>query len=139
MNAQRGSGSLLAVIILLMMSATLLHATRIQLDDALGLLADERQFYLQYSRAASALVWGGEQNWTINAAGWVCKADPVYGRACLSMQGENSLLLRGDAGSGTLAHYRWVAPTGSAGRIRSVPHGWIDYCPLALPAACQPE
>ncbi|MFU9138826.1 DUF2509 family protein [Erwinia tasmaniensis] len=139
MNTQRGSGSLLAVIILLMMSATLLHATRTQLDNALGLLADERQFYLQYSRADTALAWGGEQHWLINAGGWVCKADPLYGRACLSMQGENSMLLRGDAGSGTLAHYRWVVPIGSMGRIGPVLHGWIDYCPLSVSEACQPE
>lgn len=60
------------VIMLLLMSAAMLNATRKQMEGALSLLAGERIFYQQSSQATSAMNWGGQQHWSA-LTGWQCK------------------------------------------------------------------
>lgn len=128
MDAQRGSGALIMVIILLLTGTVLLNATRRQLSDSLSLVNDERFYIQQYARAASALAWGERLTWT-DEAGWRCQVQQNYGwRACVLSQ-PTGTLLRGDSGSGTLSLFRWVSHQ-PGGSVRAVPHGWLDYCPL---------
>lgn len=131
---QRGSGALLMVIIILLMGTLLLNATRRQLSDSLSLVADQRLYLQQQASAASALAWGGRLRWD-REAGWQCQQITAYAwRACLQRL-PSAILLRADSGPGTLAWYRWVAERAGNG-VRALPHGWLDFCPLAEKGAC---
>lgn len=129
------------VLLILLAGAALLHATRQQLDGALALVADERQFLLEHHQALSALAWGARLAWPPRQ-GWQCQRQPQFGwHACLLRQDNGAALLRG-AGSAAvgeaLALWQWLTP-GEAGRWQARPQGWLDYCPLALSARCQPD
>lgn len=131
---QRGSGALLMVIIILLMGTLLLNATRRQLSDSLSLVADQRLYLQQQASAASALAWGGRLRWD-REAGWQCQQITAYAwRACLQRL-PSAILLRADSGPGTLAWYRWVVERAGNG-VRALPHGWLDFCPLAEKGAC---
>ncbi len=135
MHSQRGSGALLMVIIILLMGTVLLHATRRQLSDNLSLVSDERHYILEFTDAASALAWGERLTWRGTEEGWSCQRQPKYAwRACV-LNHDRGRLLRGDSGSGTLSLYRWVSSL-TGGRIRALPHGWLDYCPLPDRSQC---
>jgi len=134
MHAQQGSGALIMVIILLLMGTALLHATRRQLSDNLSLVTDEQRYIQQYTGAASALAWGEHRLWR-EVEGWHCQQQMPYAwRACVQNH-PSGILLRGDSGSDTLSLYRWVTRLPD-GRIRALPHGWLDYCPLPERSQC---
>lgn len=124
------------VIILLLMSAALLNVTRRQMENSLSLLSGERVYYQQVSQAISALNWGGHQRWSSHT-GWVCKTvDSLAWRACLLQQQPS--LLRADSGNGTVALWQWVEQS-LTGDLKKVPHGWLDFYPLAEDKLCQPD
>ncbi|MGE9551574.1 DUF2509 family protein [Erwinia amylovora] len=135
---ERGSGAMIMVIVLLLMSAALLNATRRQVDDSLSLVADERQYFQQASRALSALAWGEQQSWP-GQQGWQCKTlvSPAW-RACLLEQEKLPVLLRGDGGSGTIAFYQWLERS-TVGSLEKIAHGWLDFCPLPDEVGCEPD
>lgn len=132
---QRGSGALIAVMIVLLMGTLMLHATRLQLSDAMSLVGDERRYIQQFTGAMSALAWGERLRWPA-AQKWQCQHQTEYHwRACVA---SSLLLLRADSGPGTLALWRWIRP-GDNGAIHPQPHGWLDFCPLAAGEACHVE
>lgn len=134
---QQGSGALTGVLILLAMSAALLHATRGQLATSLALVADERQFIRQFNQAESALAWGKQQSWSGQNAVRECRTERDYGwRACLESITAQRALLRGDSGAGTLAHYQWLEVNEETKIWQTAPHGWIDFCPLTPTERC---
>ncbi|MEW5288452.1 DUF2509 family protein [Erwinia papayae] len=137
-RAEQGSGAMIMVIILLLMSAALLNATRHQMKDSLSLLAGERIGYQQSSEAVSALNWGMQQQWG-DQMGWQCKVRGASGwRACLLQQQQQPALLRADSGSNTIAFWQWVQRSEN-GYLQAVPHGWLDFCPLTEERRCQPD
>lgn len=140
MKAQQGSGALLMVVLMLLMSAALLNATRRQLDASLNLVADERHYLRQASLAASGLEWGKTVKWAATAE-WHCRKalHQPAGRACFKITEKDEALLRGDSGSNTLAFYQWVTRNEQNGSLYSQPHGWLDFCPLAKEEACLPD
>lgn len=133
MDSQQGSGALLMVIIILLMGTVLLHATRRQLSDNLSLVDDERHYILEYTDAASALAWGERLTWR-KAEGWSCQIQPHYAWRVCVLSHSSGTLLRGDSGSGTLSLFRWVSL--NDGKIKAIPHGWLDYCPLPDRSLC---
>lgn len=138
LQQQQGGGALIMVIILLALSAALLNATRKQLDDGLGRVNDERHYLQQTTQARSALSWGTQQAWP-NRQGWQCQRENAEGwRSCLTAVNNQRELLRGDSGPDTLAQYQWVARVG-ASSLKALPHGWLDYCPLAEEEGCHPD
>lgn len=135
---QQGGGALIMVIILLALSAALLNATRKQLDDGLSRVNDERQFLQQRVQASSALSWGTRQRWPV-APEWQCQRENASGwRSCLLTVNDPRELLMGDSGPGTIAQYQWVARPGAMS-LKPLPHGWLDYCPLAEEEGCYPD
>jgi hypothetical protein len=135
---QAGS-ALLMVIILLALSAALLGATRRQLDRSLSRTGDERHYLHQTSQALSALAWGSQQAWPASA-GWQCRQERAAGwRSCLYQAESSPALLRGGSGTATVALYQWVRWNRESGRVVAVPHGWLDYCPLAEKERCDPD
>lgn len=139
MTAQQGSGALMMVILLLLMSAALLQATRRQMEQSLSLVVDEGGYLQQTSLAVSALRWGETERWP-SVQRWSCRtANQSAWRACFIVLKTGGALLRGDSGSGTLAIYRWVKRNDENSAISALPHGWLDYCPLASEESCLPE
>lgn len=135
LSSQRGSGALIAVITILLMGTLMLNTMRHQLEDSMSLVADERNYFQQITRAISALAWGQRQRW-VAAEAWHCQHEVDYHwRACLQPE---QRLLRADSGPGTLALWHWVSLR-SNGSLQAQPHGWLDYCPLADEAACYVE
>ena len=135
MHPQQGSGVLIMVVILLLLGAALLHSTRQQLSDNLSLVMDEQHYIRQYTQAASALAWGEQVRWPYPSERVACQQQMQYGwRACLQLL-QSGMLLRADSGPDTIALYRWVTRR-SADKIRAIPHGWLDYCPVAASELC---
>lgn len=136
---QQAGGALLVVMLLLALSSALLNVTRQQLDAGLNRVVDERQFMQQTALAMSALSWGASISWP-PGAGWQCQHVPAGGwRSCLGRAEEERELLRGDSGVGSVALYQWVSVRDPEGRVRVLPHGWLDYCPLSEEARCDPD
>ncbi|CAK9884337.1 MAG: hypothetical protein XXXJIFNMEKO3_00719 [Candidatus Erwinia impunctatus] len=139
MNGQRGGASLTAVVLLLLLATGLLHAFQQQAMGSLHLVADEKHYIQQALMADSALAWATRVEWREIVSGWRCQTERESGlRACISQPYPERILLRGDTGEGTLAHYRWVRWFSSRGAVNWQPHGWLDYCPLSDARLCEP-
>jgi hypothetical protein len=146
MNAggQRGGSTLAAVMMLLVMGLMLLNAQHRQLDSALLLAADEKQYLQAYNQAASALSWGVAQSWPIGRLatnGWWCQQTGEL-RACAKLSSQAGMVLvRGDAQMSRgepLRLYQRTQPDGSGGDIalRAETGGWLDFCPEKKQADC---
>lgn len=132
---QCGNSALGMVIMVLLMGSATLHVSRYQLTQNMSLLADERQHILDYYQAQSALRWGATLSWP-SGSKWQCQQENTFGwRSCLWHDEQTGALLRGEGEGRDLALWHWVEKEGD--RLRLLPHGWLDYCPLA-PEQCQP-
>lgn len=129
---QKGNSALGMVLMILLMGSLTLHASRERLEQGMSLVADERQHYQDFWAAQSALQWGLTLSWP-QAQG--CQQERRQGwESCLQKVSDERALLKGRAAAGELALWRWVAKEGY--RLRPLPHGWIDYCPLATAKLC---
>lgn len=132
---QGGNSALGMVILVLLMGSATLHISRYQLAQGMSLLADERQYILDFYQAQSALRWGSTLSWP-PGEGWQCRQEKTFGwRSCLRRDEQGRALLHGEGDGRELALWHWAENQGD--RLRLSPHGWIDYCPLA-PEQCQP-
>ena len=129
------------VVLILLLGSGLLYATRQQLDVALSLVADERQYLLDYHQALSALAWGKQLNWS-HQQGWRCQQQTQFGwRACLLRLDNGEALLRGTglaAAAEALALWQWLE-LAHGERWQPLAHGWLDFCPLSQSASCSPD
>lgn len=137
MLQQRGASVLAMVVMILLAGSLLLQGSQRQLSAGIAGLGAAQRFVRQFADASSALHWGAQQRWRMQAR-WHCQVAAGWPwRACLRLTGDGEALLRGDSGPGTLALWHWV--TSQSGSIRLQPQGWIDYCPLQREADCGPE
>lgn len=134
---QQGNSTLGMVMMLLLLGGVTLHATRQQLSRSMVLVADTQHYFQHHSQAQAALRWGVQQQWS-PAEGWQCQQwTTAQWQSCLlRREGGYGLLSARQAGS-ALWLYRWVELRGA--RVLALPHGWIDFCPLAAPEACPGE
>lgn len=131
---ERGSSALGMVLMLLLIGSVTLHASRRLSEQGMRLLTDEQHAITDFWRAQSALQWGFSLRWpgseTVH-----CQQDDRHGwRSCLQRGEKDDVLLKGEASDRGMAVWHWVRLQGS--QVIALPHGWIDYCPLAPPAAC---
>lgn len=131
---QKGNSALSMVLIVLLMGSLTLHASRARLEQGLTLVADERRYFQAWLAAQSALSWGLTLSWPAAHAAGCQQARPQGWQSCLRRIDDARGLLKGQAIDSELALWRWVAWEGD--RVRPLPHGWIDYCPLATPDRC---
>lgn len=132
---QKGNSALGMVLMILLMGTLTLHASREKLEQGMSLVADERQHIYDFWAAQSALQWGLMQSWP-EAQTQGCQQERQQGwESCLQKVSDERALLKGRAAESELALWRWVAKAGS--RLKPLPHGWIDYCPLATASLCQ--
>lgn len=131
---QTGNSALGMVLMILLMGSLTLHASREKLEQGMTLVADERQHINDFWAAQSALQWGLTQSWPVTQSQG-CQQERQQGwQSCLQKVSDERALLKGRATESELALWRWVATVGN--RLRPLPHGWIDYCPLAAPKHC---
>ncbi|MCZ4060319.1 DUF2509 family protein [Pantoea sp. LMR881] len=131
---ERGNSALGMVLMILLMGSLTLHASRKMLSQGMLLVADEQHFIQHFWRAQSALQWGMTLHWP-GAERPFCQQDSHAGwRSCLQRGEDGQLLLKGEASGSEMAVWHWVSAQGQ--RIKALPHGWIDYCPLAKPEQC---
>lgn len=138
-HGQEGGGAMMMVLMLMSLSAALLHANYALLSNGLNSVADEQRYIVQTTSASSALAWGLQQAWEETPA-WQCQgAASQPWRACLGAKEETRELLRGDSGPGTVAWFRWVERREQDALLHKLPGGWIDFCPLKEEEACVPD
>lgn len=131
---QHGSSAPGMVLMILIMGSLTLNASRTLLDRGRGLVADEQQHYKDFWAAQSALRWGMTLNWPVVRERVCQQHTPLHWRSCLQDTDNGRMLLKGERTGSELALWHWVER--QENRIRALPHGWIDYCPLAAPERC---
>lgn len=146
MYRQQGSGTLVAVMLLLAMGLLLLTAQQRQLDNALLLAADQQRYLKAYNQAASALSWGLAQQWpqdAVQAARWHClpiTTDAL--QACVRRSSRSDVIVvRGGgevAGAEPLWLYQLATGVNQSGAIRLIAQkgGWLDFCPEKRVSDC---
>jgi len=134
---QQGNSTLGMVMMLLLLGGVTLHATRQQLSRSMVLVADTQHYFQHHSQAQAALRWGVQLQWS-PADGWQCQLwTTAQWQSCLLRREEGYGLLSARQAGSALWLYRWVELRGA--RVLALPHGWIDFCPLAAPEACPAE
>ncbi|MCE0489714.1 YgdB family protein [Pantoea sp. Mb-10] len=134
---QQGNSPLSMVLLLMLLGGITLHAMRTQLSQNLQTVGDEQHYHKDYWQAHSALEWGRTQRWP-KAEGWQCQSWPAeQWQSCLLRTEDNYGLLSGRGEDRALSLWRWVSLETEVPQAAA--HGWIDFCPLATPAACMPQ
>ena len=140
---QHGSGSVTAVVMLLVFGLLLLNALHRQLDDALLTGNSEQRYLRAYNQALSSLNWGLSHTWKIVPSSiplWHCEERPGLAvRACIKPTIKRGLfLIKGESKAlswqGPILLYQQVVSekqfTG-AGKYKMVAtaSGMLDFCP----------
>lgn len=132
---QQGNSALGMVLLVLLMGSLTLHASRDRLEQSMSLVADERQHIKDFWAAQSALQWGLSLSWPETQT-QRCQQERQQGwQSCLQKVDDERALLKGQATKSELVLWRWVEAKGK--RLKPLPHGWIDYCPLASANLCR--
>lgn len=152
---QRGSGALVAIMLLLVLGLLLLNSLHRQLDSVLLLSNNESRYLLAYNQALSSLNWGLSRTWAISLSPgsklskstllskvslWHCEEQAEQGvKACIKpatsrgffvMKGESQVF----AMQSPVTLYQRVVPknplikTGK-NKMVGVIHGMLDFCP----------
>ncbi|MDQ9185586.1 DUF2509 family protein [Cronobacter sakazakii] len=99
--------------------------------------ANESAAIKAFNAALSALALSQSQRWVFTPQ-WQCQTLPeVKGRACVR-QMQTYLLVAAEGAEENavpLTLWRWAQPDGD--RLRFMPHGWSDFCPLTEAKQCQ--
>ncbi|WP_435927677.1 DUF2509 family protein [Dryocola sp. BD613] len=138
MRRQRGSSSLAFVLLLFSLGMLMLNGLQQQLNQQQQSVASEINLLKQYSEAASALAWGGQQRWQATSS-WQCQQQAMAWRACILSTDKGETLMAAQKLSAEdenpVTLWRWGSLEDS--RWRAAPHGWLDFCPFREAARCQ--
>lgn len=138
MNArEKGMSTIAMVLALLLLGSLMLGGLQQQLDSRFGRAANESAAIKAFNAALSALALSQSQRWVFTPQ-WQCQMLPeVKGRACVR-QMQTYLLVAAEGAEENavpLTLWRWAQPDGD--RLRFMPHGWSDFCPLTEAKQCQ--
>lgn len=131
MNRESGVASLALVLLLLVLGTLILTGLNQQLTTFSILVGGESRSIQQQAAVQSALEWGRVQRWSLQPD-VQCKQRQTQ-RVCLRVLNETRVLLIAGEGEQLL----WRGGEITDGRIRFLPHGWSDFCPLRESALCQ--
>ena len=131
MNRESGVASLALVLLLLVLGTLILTGLNQQLITFSILVGGESHSIQQQAAVQSALEWGRVQRWSLQPD-VQCKQRQTQ-RVCLRVLNETRVLLIAGEGEQLL----WRGGEITDGRIRFLPHGWSDFCPLKESALCQ--
>ena len=131
MNRESGVASLALVLLLLVLGTLILTGINQQLTTFSILVGGESRSIQQQAAVQSALEWGRVQRWSLQPD-VQCKQRQTQ-RVCLRVLNETRVLLIAGEGEQLL----WRVGEITDGRIRFLPHGWSDFCPLKESALCQ--
>ncbi|WPU23840.1 YgdB family protein [Cedecea neteri] len=135
---EKGSSSLLMVLMLLAVGSLMLSGLSRQLGAQRFEVAAEIQFIKNQTGARSALAWGEKQSWRLQKA-WQCQTEPRnHWQACLRLtdKGEALLAASGVISGGTLPITLWRWGVLQKGRLVASEQGWLDFCPLLNEELC---
>ncbi|MCT4715429.1 DUF2509 family protein [Enterobacteriaceae bacterium H18W14] len=137
-NLQRGSSSLVFVLLLLSLGILMLNGLQQQLNQQQKAIASEISFLKYYVDAVSALAWGGQQRWQATRQ-WQCQQQGKEWRACvlLTEKGETLMAAQKLPGQDQLPLTLWRWGSLEDSRWRAAAHGWLDFCPIREDAQCQ--
>ncbi|EPU0990782.1 DUF2509 family protein [Cronobacter turicensis] len=125
------------VLALLLLGSLMLGGLQQQLDSRFGRAANESAAIKAFNDALSALALSQRQHWQFTPQ-WQCQTLPEgNGRACVR-QMQSYLLVTAQGvqeNTSSLTLWRWAQADGE--RLRFMPHGWSDFCPLAEAKQCQ--
>jgi len=130
-NRESGVASLALVLLLLVLGTLILTGLNQQLITFSILVGGESHSIQQQAAVQSALEWGRVQRWSLQPD-VQCKQRQTQ-RVCLRVLNETRVLLIAGEGEQLL----WRGGEITDGRIRFLPHGWSDFCPLKESALCQ--
>jgi len=130
-NRESGVASLALVLLLLVLGTLILTGLNQQLTTFSILVGGESHSIQQQAAVQSALEWGRVQRWSLQPD-VQCKQRQTQ-RVCLRVLNETRVLLIAGEGEQLL----WRGGEITDGRIRFLPHGWSDFCPLKESALCQ--
>nr|WP_276590995.1 DUF2509 family protein [Enterobacter cloacae] len=119
------------VLLLLVLGTLILTGLNQQLTTFSILVGGESHSIQQQAAVQSALEWGRVQRWSLQPD-VQCKQRQTQ-RVCLRVLNETRVLLIAGEGEQLL----WRGGEITDGRIRFLPHGWSDFCPLKESALCQ--
>ncbi|WP_426346441.1 DUF2509 family protein [Cronobacter universalis] len=125
------------VLALLLLGSLMLGGLQQQLDSRFGRAANESAAIKAFNAALSALALSQSRDWAFTPQ-WQCqRVSEVKGRACVrQMQTYVLVAAEGmEENAVPLTLWRWAQPDGE--RLRFMPHGWSDFCPLAEAKQCQ--
>lgn len=131
MNRESGVASLALVLLLQVLGTLILTGLNQQLTTFSILVGGESRSIQQQAAVQSALEWGRVQRWSLQPD-VQCKQRQTQ-RVCLRVLNETRVLLIAGEGEQLL----WRGGEITDGRIRFLPHGWSDFCPLKESALCQ--
>ncbi|WP_312741749.1 DUF2509 family protein [Cedecea neteri] len=136
---EKGSTSLLMVLMLLAVGSLMLSGLSRQLSAQRFEVAAEIQFIKNQTAARSALAWGEKQRWQPQRT-WQCQFESLnQWHTCLYLTDKGEALL---AASGSVAGpmlpftlWRWGVLQGN--KLVASAQGWLDFCPLLDDDLCK--
>lgn len=132
MNRQRGMSSMALVLLLLLLGSLMLHGLNVQLSSHLWRVNSEIKGIRHAAEVQSAMEWARQQTWA-SATALQCKQpDGLNVRSCLRLFADGSALLIVESAGIAL----WQRGEVEGVKVRFLPQGWSDFCPLKEEALC---
>ncbi|GKX63536.1 YgdB family protein [Pragia fontium] len=148
LKRQQGYSTIVMVMLLMLFGTLMLKGLNGQLTTQVRIYADERRYFRAYYQAVSSLSWGLAQPWIGLNANWQCRRSENIGlTSCAKQLSDSQVLLRGEGSGGahplplTLFQLAEVKPgniTSLEIKLKPLPYGRIDFCPLKTAVECQP-
>ncbi|WP_342323748.1 DUF2509 family protein [Kosakonia sp. BYX6] len=133
MNRQRGMSSLALVLLLLLLGSLMLNGLNQQLTSHIWRVNHENQGIRYAAEIHAAMEWARRQPWLPQPVQQCLQPAGQNARSCLRIFADGSALLIVANAEATL----WRLARVENNKVRFLPHGWSDFCPLQEAALCQ--
>ena len=133
MNRQRGMSSLALVLLLLLLGSLMLNGLGQQLKSHLWRVNQENQAIRNAADVHSAMEWARRQAWLPQPALQCLQLSGQSVRSCLRIFADGSALLIAANAQAIV----WRLGQVEQNKVRFLPQGWSDFCPLQESALCQ--
>lgn len=152
---QKGTGTLISVLIIFTVGLLLLTALQRELEGAFNISGQERFYLKAYNQAASSLSWGVSKQWPLRSLsqrtsrrhqGWYCETEQINQlKSCIKPMLEIGIfLIKGESILGNRSEkiilYQSAQtnemPNTTEQKLVPVTGGWLDFCPVKNEKFC---